>query len=191
MKLSNFVVAVAIAGASFSSAAVFAKAAAPAASQPSFAAGAVVYDPQGGEVGRIASVAADTVVVDTGTNKATLPKSAFASSAKGPTINATKAQLDQLVTASLAKADAALDAALVPGTQVHGKAGAVIGTVKEVSGEQVVLDRIEGGPVSLNKAVFVTGASGLSISLTADELQAAAAQATSAASATTTAETSS
>jgi preprotein translocase subunit YajC len=145
-----------------------------AAAKTSLAVGAVVHDPQGGEVGRVISVAGDTIVVDTGTHRATLPRAAFATDAKGPTVNATKAQLDALVAASLQKADAALAAALVPGAQVHGKAGAVIGTITKVDGEQVIIDRAEGGPVSLNKSAFALGTSGLTISMTASELAAAA-----------------
>lgn len=149
--------------------------AAPAAAQSgvSLTVGTTVYDPQGGEVGKIESVVGENAIVDTGTNKATLPKSAFGTGAKGPVISATKAQLDALVTASAAKADAALTAALVPGAEVRGKSGALVGTVKEVNGDQVVLDR-PGGLVTLLKPAFAAGPNGLVISITAAELEAAA-----------------
>ena len=149
--------------------------AAPAAAESgvSLTVGATVHDPQGGEVGKIESIAGENVIVDTGTNKATLPKSAFGTGAKGPVISATKAQLDALVTAAAAKADAALTAALVPGAPVHGKSGALVGTVKEVNGDQVVIERPEG-LVTLLKPAFAAGPNGLVISITAAELQAAA-----------------
>lgn len=147
---------------------------APAANMNSpLAAGAVVYDPQGGVVGKVESLAGDNVVLDTGTVKATLPRTAFGSGAKGPSVNATKAQIEELVAASMAKANAALDAALVPGAVVRGAAGTLIGTVKEVSDGQVLIER-DAGPVSLTKAAFAMGPSGLAISLTADELEVAA-----------------
>ena len=149
--------------------------AAPAAaeSRVSLTVGAIIYDLQGGEVGKIESIAGENAIIDTGTNKATLPKSAFGAGAKGPVISATKGQLDALVTAAAAKADAALTAALVPGAEVRGKAGSLVGTVKEVNGEQVVLER-SSGLVTLLKPAFTAGPTGLVISMTAAELEAAA-----------------
>ena len=150
-----------------------AQAVAPAVAGPAISAGATIYDPQGGEVGKVKSVANDSVVIDTGTHEATLPISAFGSSAKGPTINATKAQVDALVIASIDKANAALTTALVPGSEVRGKSGAIIGTVKEVTNDQVIIDR-PSGAVSLTRRAFALGPRGLTISLTAAELETAA-----------------
>jgi preprotein translocase subunit YajC len=140
---------------------------------PKLAIGATIYDPQGGQVGTIESVINGSVVIDTGNHKATLPKSAFGTGDKGPTITATKAQVDALVAASIQKADAALIAALVPGAEVRGKSGALVGTIKEVTGDQILLDR-PGGPVVLTSRAFATGPQGLVISMTAAELEAAA-----------------
>jgi preprotein translocase subunit YajC len=155
------------------SSAALAQTAPAAASGPALSVGATVYDPQGAEVGKIASMAADTLVIDTGAHKATLPKSAIGKGAKGPTVTITKAQIDAQVAAATEKASAALNAALSPGAEVRGKAGAPIGTVKEVKGDQVVIDRASG-PVSLTKQAFAVGPQGLTISLTAAELDAAA-----------------
>ena len=149
----------------------------PAAAVPILAVGATVYDPSGGQVGTIESLSSDQIVIDTGTHKATLPRSALGSSTKGPTINATKAQIDALVAASEEKANAALNAALVPGAEVRGRSGSLVGTIKEVTGEQVLLDRPTGAVVLPNKA-FATGPQGLVISMTAAELEAAAKAAT-------------
>lgn len=165
---------IAFAAAALSPSFAGAQSAPAAASATPLAPGVTVFDPQGGEVGKIESVTADGAVLDTGNNKASLPKSAFGTSAKGPTVNATKAQIDELVAASTAKASAALDAALVSGAEVRGKAGSVIGTVKSIAGDQVIVERTEGGPVSLSKRAFIAGPSGLSISMTASELAAAA-----------------
>ena len=153
--------------------AALAQAPAPAVAGPALSVGTMIYDTQGGEVGKIDSVAGDVVVVDTGAHKASLPKSAFGFSAKGPTITVTKAQIDAQVAAALEKAAAELNAALVPGSEVRGNSGAIIGTIKEVNGDQVIIDRASG-PVSLAKAAFRVGAQGLVISLTAAELDAAA-----------------
>jgi hypothetical protein len=147
--------------------------AAAAAAKGDIAVGAVVYDPQGGEVGKVDSVSGDNVVIDTGTNKATLPKTSFGKGKNGPTISATKADIDAAVAASLAQANAARDAALIVGAEVRGKAGTPIGTIKEVTASQVVLNR-PSGMVSLNKALFISQNGSVVLQLTAAELDAAA-----------------
>lgn len=172
MKLSQL--AIIAASAALMPTVASAQGAATTSAQPAIAAGAIIYDPQGAKVGTITSIAADSAVLDTGTSKATLPKSAFGTSGKGLTVNATRSQIDALVAASSARTRSALEAAFVPGAEVRGKAGAVIGKIKAVDGDHIVVDRTEGGPVSLNKTAFVLGSSGLTISLTADELAAAA-----------------
>lgn len=144
----------------------------PAPQGPVLSVGSVIFDPQGGEVGKIDSMTSDAVVIDTGAHKATLPKSAFGSSAKGSTITITKAQIDAQVAVAVEKAAADLNAMFVPGTEVRGKSGGRVGVVKEVNGDQVVIDRASG-PVSLIKAAFGTSPQGLVISMTAAELDAA------------------
>lgn len=172
MFTNTFAIAILLAT-TLSAAAVAQPQPAPMASTPPVAAGAVIYGPEGGVVGKIESVSGDNVVLDTGSVKATLPKSAFGSGPKGVSVTATKSQIEQLVSASAAKVAAALDAALAPGAEVRGRSGALIGTIKEVKGDMVLLDRPEG-PVNLAKNAFANGANGLSISMTVDELDAAA-----------------
>ena len=91
-----------------------------AASGPTLTVGATIYDTQGGEVGKIDSMSADAILVDTGAHKATLPKTAFGSGEKGPTLTVTKAQIDEHVAAATQKANAALEAALAVGAEVKG-----------------------------------------------------------------------
>lgn len=170
MKVLHFVVA-AVTALSAPGAA-YAQAAASSAA-PVLTVGATIYDPQGGEVGKIDSLTNDAVVVDTGAHKAGLPKSAIGSGAKGLTVTITKAQIDEQVAAASQKAAAALDAALVIGAEVKGKAGSPVGTVKDVTAERVVIDRA-AGPVALSRKAFGVGAQGLFISMTAAELDAAA-----------------
>lgn len=150
-----------------------ATATATATSTPNLTVGSVIYDPQGGEVGKIDSVSGDAIVVDTGAHKATLPRTAFGIGAKGPMVTITKAQIDEQVAAGAQKAAAALEAALVVGAEVKGKAGTPIGTLKEVSADKVVIDRT-AGPVALARNAVGLGPQGLFISLTAEELDAAA-----------------
>jgi hypothetical protein len=160
--------------------------AAPAAAtaQGDLAVGAVIYDPQGEEVGKVDSISGDNIVIDTGTNKATLPKASFGKGAKGPAIGATKAEIDAAVAASLQQAQAALDAALVVGVEVRGKAGTPIGTISEVNADQVVIKR-PTGMVSLNKGLFANEGGVVTLQMTAEELDAAASAAGTAAPAAT------
>lgn len=163
---------------------------APASSSAaaSLTVGAKVFDPQGAEVGTIESVSGGNVVINTGTNRATLASNSFGTSAKGPTLNTTRAELDQAVVAASAQANTATKAALVAGAEVRGKAGEVVGKVKEIQGDNVVLDR-DAGPVALTSQYFTTDANGLVLTMTAAELDAAAKAAGAAASTTATAAT--
>lgn len=175
MKLFHFVVAASsvLLVPAVALAQTAAPAAAPAAAGPALEVGTIVYDQQGAEVGKIASVSGDVITIDTGNHKAGLPKSAFGAGAKGPTVTITKVQIDAQVAAAMEQAAGALQAALVPGAQVYGKSGTLIGTIKQVNGEQVIIDR-PSGSVSLTKSAFSVGAQGLTISVTAAELEAAA-----------------
>lgn len=167
------ILSTAVSGVALLSLAAFAQAAPVAPGAPDLFSGTVVYDPQGGRVGQIESVAAQTVVLDTGSSKATLPKTAFAMTVNGPIVAATKAEIDALVANAARESRAAVAAALVPGVEVRGKAGVLVGTVKNVEGDHVILNRTMGDPISLNKRVFTLNPYGLSISLTADELNVA------------------
>jgi hypothetical protein len=57
-------------------------------------AGAEVYDPKGGEVGKIESVATDGVVVSTGTVRAKIPASSLGHGDKGLVIALTKSEFE-------------------------------------------------------------------------------------------------
>ena len=52
--------------------------------------GAMVYGPQGDEVGKIEQISDGNVVVNTGNNSATLPSSSFGKGAKGPMLGYSK-----------------------------------------------------------------------------------------------------
>ncbi|HEY0958471.1 MAG TPA: hypothetical protein VGE05_04265 [Novosphingobium sp.] len=154
----------------------------PAAVQTAIAPGTVVYDPQGAEVGTIENVADGNVVVNTGTNRATLAANAFASGAKGPVLNTTRAQLDAAVADAAAKAGAATRTALIPDAEVRDKDGAVVGKIKSVEGANVVL-QLASGPVSVPNQYFTTDSNGLALTITAAELINAAKTATASAAA--------
>ncbi len=104
MKISKLVALSMIAAASLPAAAIAQDApaadaapATPATGAPSLAAGQTVYGPDGQPAATVVSVDGGNVVIDTGTQKATLPASVFASSDKGPTIAYNKDQLNAAI----------------------------------------------------------------------------------------------
>lgn len=143
------------------------------------AAGTAVYDAQGAEVGKIESVSAGNAVIFTGTNRATIPLTSFGKGPKGPTLGMTRAELDAAVSKAAAVATEQLRARLVAGTDVRGSGGAVLGKVKELDGDDVVLTtgkaevRVALGGVGVN-------AQGVFIGLTQAEFDAAVAANTAA-----------
>lgn len=154
------------------SAAVFVSGAALAAGV-SIKAGAAVSDTSGNPVGTIESVSGDLAVVSTGTNKVSLPVSAFGQGEKGPVIAMTKAQLD--AAASGAKADAKSDllSQLTAGASVYGSDGAAIGTVDSTDAQFATLN-VDGKKVKLPLDSLSKGAQGAVIGMTAAEFKAAA-----------------
>lgn len=154
----------------------------PAAAAPSNASsaagavvvGATVFDPQGGEVGRIVALANGTAVIDTGTNKATVDLASIGSGKSGPVIGYTRAQLDAAVAAASSEASAALTAALVPGAEIKSQDGVVIGKVAKVADDGlVVVERANASPVSLPRDTLVVQDGALALMFTAAQFEAA------------------
>lgn len=145
-------------------------------------AGATVYGPQGGIVGTVESVAGGVVTVDTGKHKAPLPANAFGAGESGPTITVTQAQINAMLDEQVAAAAAQRDVALIPGAMVHTAKNAMLGTVKSVEGDNVIVD-LETGAVALKREHFAVDANGTLIALFTMAQIEAAAQATAAAAA--------
>lgn len=148
---------------------------APAATQAAApAAGQVVYDASGAEVGTIQSVADGNFVISTGKNTATLALSSLGSGPKGPVIGMTKVQLDEAIEKASADSAAAKEAALVADAPVFASDGATqLATVGAVEGDNVVLKTADG-EVGLPKSAISNGANGLQIGMTAEQFKAAA-----------------
>lgn len=134
--------------------------------------GATIYDTQGGTVGTIASTDGTNAVVDTGTVKAAVPLTSFGTSPKGATLAMTKAQLEAAAGQGAAQAAAEFQAKLTAGTAVYGTGGASLGTIKAVEGEFVTLTTAKG-EARLPKASFGPGPQGVTIGMTAAQLEAA------------------
>jgi preprotein translocase subunit YajC len=138
----------------------------------SVTAGASVYDPQGGTVGTVDSVADGVAVVNTGAHTVALPLDKFATSEKGPVISVTKQALDDIAAQADADAAAKLNTALVAGAAVVDNAGAALGTIDKVDGDTVVL-KTEKGPVSLTRMYFAVANVALMALVTKDQVLAA------------------
>lgn len=136
--------------------------------------GATVYSPTGAEVGTVEAVNGDNIVLNTGNMTAALPSSAFGEGEKGPTIAWEKADLEAAIAASQQQSTAALDAALVAGTELFSADGVALGTVSTVSEQgNVVVEHKTAGSIQLPKAQFALNEGKLTFAATAAELDAA------------------
>ena len=162
--------------AKLTAAAALAFASTAALANPQVVTGATVTGPEGNPVGTIESVANGQAVLDTGKHKVPLGVDMYGQGENGPTITVTKAQLDQMMDAQIAEANAKRDVALIPGAAVVSADGQPLGAVKTVEGDDVVLE-LETGPVALKREHFAVGQNGLMALFTAAQLEAAVAQA--------------
>lgn len=176
--------------ASTSSASFAEPAASAAATASPPAVGATVFDPQGGEVGKITSVANGVAVIDTGKHKATVELGFIAAGKTGPVIGYNRGQLDAAVEAASAQAAAALDAALVAGAEIKSQDGVVIGKVSKVDpAGTVVVERASGKPVALPKDTLTLANGSLSLLFTAAQFDAVVGKAAGSAAPSATAST--
>lgn len=145
------------------------------AAEGDMAVGATVYGPQGEVVGTVETIADGIVTLDTGKHKAPLPADVFGVGENGPTITVTQAQINGMLDEQIAAAEAQRDAALVPGAMVHTAGDLMLGTVKSVEGDNVVVT-IEDGPVAMMREHFAINADGTLIALfTMEQIEVAAA----------------
>lgn len=147
-------------------------AAAPAAAASAPTVGATIVDTQGATVGTIASTDGTNAVVDTGTVKAAVPLSSFGTSPKGPTLAMTKAELEAAAGQGAAQAAADFQAKLTTGAMVYGAGGTSLGTIKAVDGEFITVTTPKGD-ARLPKGSFGPGPQGVTVGMTAAQLEAA------------------
>lgn len=157
-----------------SAAPAFAQQAAPgAAAAASWSPGAKVSDTAGGEVGTIARVDGEFVVLKTDKHEVRLPKTSFTAHSGGFVMAMTRAQVNAAVEQTLAQADQKIKA----GAPVTGSQGGSIGTIEALDGESVTLKLTSGKLVKVPRNSVAPGADGAAIGMTLAELEAAAAQA--------------
>lgn len=167
----HFTKAILAAGA-LSLAAVSGTAVAQEAAAVEVTAGSTVYDPQGGVVGTIESVADGVAILDTGSHKVGLPFDRFGRNAEQQTtIAVTQAQLNEMAAQAAAEATAKLDAALVAGAPVVDVNGVALGSVASIEGDAVTVDT-EWGAFALQKANFMAGEGHVVAQVLAEQVQA-------------------
>ena len=147
--------------------------------------GATVYGNDGNPIGTVEAVADGIVTVDTGKHKAPIPADLVGTGEQGPSINATKEQIDAMMDAQVAEANAKRDAALVQGAAVVSAMGKPVGSLSEVdlAADAIILESPEG-PVALKKEHFAVNPQGQLMALfTLEQIAGAAASAKQAATA--------
>lgn len=138
--------------------------------------GTMIYDPEGKEIGPVASSDGTNVVITVGGKQVALPKTSFMAGDKGPAITLTLAQLTAWLDQQAAASASALDAALTPGADIRSaKGAAIVGKVKSSDAEGVVVTTAQGD-VRLPKNAFFMSQQGLATSFTADQFAAAIAE---------------
>jgi len=141
--------------------------------------GATVYGNDGNAIGTVENVADGIVLIDTGKHKAPIPADLIGAGETGPSINATKEQIDAMMDAQVAEATAKRDAALVAGAPVVSANGNPAGTLTEVdlAMDAIILESPDG-PVALKREHFAVDANGQLMALfTRDQIASAAASA--------------
>ena len=145
--------------------AAVALAATPALANEQVAAGATVTGPEGNAVGTIVSVENGQAVLDTGKHKVPLGVEMYGQGETGPTITVTKAQLDGMMDAQIAEANAKRDAALVVDAAVLSADGQPLGTVYTIDSEDMAIIKSDAGIVTMTRDKFALNAEGALIVL--------------------------
>jgi preprotein translocase subunit YajC len=144
----------------------------PAGAAAAIAAGAVVRDTSGGEVGTVTRVDGQYLIVKTDRHEVKLPVSSFTPAEGGLLFGMTRAQLNAEVDKTLAAASAKI----APGAAIAGAAGAKLGTIEAVDAQFVTVKLASGASVRIPRASVAPAPDGAVTSLTAAELEAAAAK---------------
>ena len=123
--------------------------------------GASVTGNDDAEIGTVVMNDGTTVVVDTGMHKAPLPANAFGGDAEaGWTLNVTKTQLDEMMSAQLAEAAAALEAALVVGAPVVTADAQSLGLIDKIEDATIIIKGEDESLVTLPVDMLALDADG-------------------------------
>jgi preprotein translocase subunit YajC len=143
---------------------------AQAAFAQGIAAGAKISDTKGAEVGTVASVDGDFVIVKTDKHEVRLPKASFTVTDSGLLFGMTQAELNAAVEQATVNPRDLLKA----GALVRDPAGGLVGTVEGVEGDFATV-KLTKTSVQLPVSAFAASSEGLVLGMTAAELEAQAA----------------
>lgn len=144
---------------------VLAASAVPAVAQ---SVGMPVVDAQGGAVGTVTAIDGDLLVVKTDRHEAALPRASFRAADGKLMFAMTQAQLN----AEIEKSQATARAAIAAGATVKGLAGAVLGTIESVDGQNAVIKLTSGSSVSIPLTGLSGNADGtVVVGLTAEQIE--------------------
>ncbi len=133
--------------------------------------GTTVFGNDDALIGTVSANDGGVVTVDTGRHSAPLPANVLAEREGKWTVNATQAQINGMMDAQVAAANAALDAALVQGAAVVSADGQPAGSVAALDDEGSVIVQNDAGIVSLTRDGFTVDTAGALVALySADQL---------------------
>jgi preprotein translocase subunit YajC len=147
-----------------------ASAQAPAAAPAAIAAGAVVKDTNGGEVGTVLRVEGQFLILKTDKHEVRLPTSAFTPHDGALLFGMTR----DAVNAKVEEALAAAAARIAPGAAVVDPKGGAVGTITAVDAESVTVKLPSGALVRLQRASVAAGPNGVVVGATLAQLEAGA-----------------
>lgn len=164
MTPTRFAAAASLAiGAAFAAAPVAAQEAAATAEvvapEVTLSAGDVVMGNDQTQLGTIAAIDGDVVVVDTGKHKVPLAKGAFGLLNEQLAVNISKSEIDATMDARVAEQEAKLAAALIVGADVISVDGLPVGTIAMIEGADFVIES-EAKRFALRRENFGIGPEG-------------------------------
>lgn len=132
--------------------------------------GVQVVDVAGNPVGTVQSVRGDELILKTDRHDVRLPISSFTPDKGKLVFGMTRDALNQATDAMLAKS-------LLPGAEVHGKNGLLVGTIAAISEQFVTVELQSGERIRLPRDSVGPGSDGAVLGITVEELQRLANQA--------------
>jgi len=128
--------------------------------------GTTVFGNDDAPIGTVEANDGSVVTVDTGKHNAPLPANLLAEREGKWTVNATQAQINQMMDQQVAEANAKRDAALIKGAMVMSADGQPAGTVYTIdnSVDAIIVER-DGGIITLKREHFAINPTGQLVAL--------------------------
>lgn len=123
--------------------------------------GTTIYGNDEAAIGTVTANDGNVVTVDTGAHMAPLPANMLAEREDKWTVNATKAQIDQMMDQQVAQANQQRDVALTEGAMVMSADGQPAGTIYSIDNDidAIIVER-DGGIVTLKREHFAVDPNG-------------------------------